>query len=108
MSINKNQLRRICLIDAAIRSIYCPTKQDLLQYVKEAMTGDYMDAGICASTLEKDMVIMRVEYDAPLKFNRSTCCYNYTDPEYEFWKVFLQHWGLFIDFPSFIKQKIYE
>ena len=110
MSINKNQIRRMCLIDTAIRSMVYPSKQAIMEYVKESMTGDYMSKEICASTIEKDMYFMKMEYDAPIKFKKVSRqgYYYYSDRDFEFWKVFLQHWSLFIDFPSFIKQKIYE
>ena len=98
---------RICMIDNIVRNSHYPTKEDIIKKVTDILRGESLIDGVSYSTIEKDMFIMRVEYDAPLKYSKLNGGYHYTE-EYDFWKGFLEYWNEFIDFPIVIKRIIYD
>jgi len=102
--INKQQLKRICLIDVAIKIFNEPTRVEILEYVRYKL-----DVDICISTIEKDLFVMKIEFDAPLKNRKGYHGgYYYDENDYQFYKSFLAYWDTHIDFPEQIKKIIYE
>jgi len=98
---------RICMIDSVVRNSHYPTKEEIIEKVTDILRGESMIDRFSASTIEKDIFIMRLEYDAPLKYSKFNKGYHYTK-EYDFWKGFLKYWHGFIDFPVVIKRIIYD
>ncbi len=97
------QLHRIILIDKALNSVYMPTKDDLIEYIRDNSD----DFEFCDSTIEKDLYLMRNQYNAPIKFKKGNSpggngFYYYSD-DFEFWHEFLSHWNKYIEFPVSIR-----
>lgn len=80
----KNALIRYRVIDKCLTSKYqpYPTKLDLRQACEEALYGDVSGQHISDSTIEKDMFAMRIEHDAPIKYNKKNKGYYYDDPDF--------------------------
>ena len=80
----KNALLRYRVIDKCIRNKYkpFPSKQDLREACEEALFGSIHGEHICDSTIEKDMFAMKMDHDAPIKYNRAYKGYYYEDPEF--------------------------
>lgn len=80
----KNAFIRYRIIDRMLRSKYkpFPSKQDLRKACEEALFGDTEGAHICDSTIEKDLFAMRMEHDAPIKFNKKNNGYYYSDDRF--------------------------
>lgn len=79
----KNALIRYRIIDRSLRNNYrpFPSKKDLRESCEEALFGSEGE-NICDSTIEKDLFAMRMEHDAPIKYNKREGGYYYTDPEF--------------------------
>ncbi len=80
----KNALIRYRIIDRSLRNNYrpYPSKKDLRELCEEALFGSVEGENICDSTIEKDLFAMRLEHDAPIKYNKREGGYFYTDPEF--------------------------
>lgn len=80
----KNALIRYRIIDRALRNNYrpFPSKKDLRELCEEALFGSIEGENICDSTIEKDLFAMRLEHDAPIKYNKREGGYYYTDAEF--------------------------
>lgn len=80
----KNALIRYRIIDKCIRNKFhpYPTKQDLREACEESLFGNVEGNHICNSTIEKDLFAMKMEHDAPIKYNRLEKGYYYEDPNY--------------------------
>jgi len=79
----KNPLRRYKIIDRCLRTISFPDKKYLRSACEEELYGGgERNEKICNSTIEKDMLTMREEYDAPIAYNRLKKGYYYTDPNF--------------------------
>lgn len=80
----KNALIRYRIIDKCIRNKYnpFPSKQDLREACEESLYGAIGGAHICNSTIEKDMYAMKMEHDAPIRYNKKEGGYYYEDPEF--------------------------
>lgn len=81
---------RYMLIDQMLRSKHKPhpTKEELLEACKEKF------GVISASTIEKDIGAMRIEFDAPIIYNRKYNGYEYSDKKYKFLSVNLSERNL--------------
>jgi len=81
---------RYMLIDQMLRSKQkpFPTKEELLEACKEKF------GVISASTIEKDIGAMRLEFDAPIVYNRRYNGYEYSDNKYKFLSVNLSERNL--------------
>ena len=79
----KNALIRYRIIDRSLRNKYrpFPSKKDLREFCEEALFGSEGE-NICDSTIEKDLFAMRMEHDAPIKYNKREDGYYYTDPDF--------------------------
>jgi predicted DNA-binding transcriptional regulator YafY len=80
----KNALLRYRIIDKCLRNKYrpFPTKQDLREACEESLFGSIHGDHICDSTIEKDMFSMKMDHDAPIKYNRLEKGYYYEDPDF--------------------------
>jgi predicted DNA-binding transcriptional regulator YafY len=80
----KNALIRYRIIDRALRNNYrpFPSKRDIRELCEEALFGSIDGANICDSTIEKDLFAMRMEHDAPIKYNKREGGYFYTEPDF--------------------------
>lgn len=80
----KNALIRYRIIDRSLRNKYrpFPSKKDIRELCEEALFGSVEGENICDSTIEKDLFAMRLEHDAPIKYNKREGGYFYTDPEF--------------------------
>lgn len=78
----KNALIRYRIIDRSLRNNYrpFPSKKDLRVLCEEALFGSAEGENICDSTIEKDLFAMRIEHDAPIKYNKREGGYYYTNP----------------------------
>lgn len=84
MPKNKNCIRRLYII--ANRLAYKPTsKKELIEIIKEKT-----DDEICNSSIEKDMFLLKMDFDAPLKYNKRLEAYYLTE-NYDF-KSALFNW----------------
>lgn len=83
MAVNKSAFQRYRIIDRCIRNSVkpFPSKQELKSACEEELFGTSA-VHICDSTIEKDLRYMRVEHDAPIKFNRLNNGYYYSDETY--------------------------
>ena len=104
MATNKSQLKRVCLIDSAIRSLVHPTKEMIKLHVCHGLSLN--PDGLCKSTIEKDMFYMREEMDAPIEYSRAIG-YHYTE-EYNFLHAFLRYWSGYMVLPPDINKMIYS
>lgn len=103
MPTSKEQIKRLGIIDSCIGSPFYFGKKDLIDAIAAA-TGEE----VSISTIEKDMHKLKNKYDAPIvcvKAGTTTPYYKYKE-KYDFWKVFLQYWSMFIDFPKHIINEI--
>ena len=84
MSYIKNAILRYRIIDRMIRNKYkpFPSKQDMRIACEEALYGSTYGENICDSTIEKDLFAMRMEHDAPIKYNKKEDGYYYLDPNF--------------------------
>jgi predicted DNA-binding transcriptional regulator YafY len=80
----KNALIRYRIIDRSLRNNYrpFPSKKDLRELCEEALFGSIEGENICDSTIEKDLFAMRLEHDAPIKYNKREGGYYYTDADF--------------------------
>jgi predicted DNA-binding transcriptional regulator YafY len=80
----KNALIRYRIIDRSLRNNYrpFPSKKDIRELCEEALFGSIEGENICDSTIEKDLFAMRLEHDAPIKYNKREGGYYYTDPNF--------------------------
>lgn len=80
----KNALIRYRIIDRSLRNNYrpFPSKKDLRELCEEALFGSIEGENICDSTIEKDLFAMRLEHDAPIKYNKREGGYYYTDSNF--------------------------
>lgn len=80
----KNALIRYRIIDRALRNNYrpFPSKRDLRELCEEALFGSIDGDNICDSTIEKDLFAMRMEHDAPIKYNKREGGYFYTEADF--------------------------
>ena len=80
----KNALLRYRIIDKTIRNQYdqFPSKEKLRQSCEEEIFGGSAGDHICHSTIEKDLFAMRMEHDAPIKYDKMERGYYYSDPEF--------------------------
>jgi predicted DNA-binding transcriptional regulator YafY len=83
MAVNKSAFQRYRIIDRCIRNSAkpFPSKKELREACEEELFGTN-ESHICDSTIEKDLRYMRVEHDAPIKFNRLNNGYYYSDEKY--------------------------
>lgn len=88
MAVNKSAFQRYRIIDRCIRNTArpFPSKRELREACEEELFGTN-EAHICDSTIEKDLRYMRLEHDAPIKFNRLNNGYFYTDEKYSLDKM---------------------
>jgi predicted DNA-binding transcriptional regulator YafY len=79
----KNALIRYRIIDRSLRNKYkpFPSKKELRESCEEALFGSEGE-NICDSTIEKDLFAMRLEHDAPIKYNKREGGYFYTNPDF--------------------------
>lgn len=84
MSYIKNAIIRYRIIDRMIRNKYkpFPSKKDMRVACEEALYGSSYGENISDSTIEKDLFAMRMEHDAPLKYNKKEDGYYYLDPNF--------------------------
>lgn len=89
MSIIKNAQLRYRVIDRCLRNTAkpFPTKEQLRKACEEALYGSTGGSDICDSTIEKDMFVMREEFDAPIKYSKLEKGYYYEDPDYSVEKI---------------------
>ena len=80
----KNALIRYRIIDRSLRNKYrpFPSKKNLRELCEEALFGSVDGENICDSTIEKDLFAMRLEHDAPIKYNKREGGYFYSDPDF--------------------------
>ena len=80
----KNALIRYRIIDRLLRNKYkpFPSKKDIREMCEEALFGSVEGENICDSTIEKDLFAMRIEHDAPIKYNKREGGYYYTNPDF--------------------------
>ncbi len=80
----KNAFIRYRIIDRMLRNKYkpFPSKHDMRKACEEALFGDTDGAHICDSTIEKDLFAMRMDHDAPIKFNKKHNGYFYADENF--------------------------
>jgi predicted DNA-binding transcriptional regulator YafY len=80
----KNALIRYRIIDKCLRNKYrpYPTKRDLREACEESLYGASNGANICDSTIEKDMLAMKLEHDAPIRYSKKYGGYYYQDPDF--------------------------
>lgn len=85
----KNAQRRYRIIDRCIRNKYrpFPNKEDLIKACEEDLFGSDTGTGISESTLEKDLKYMREYLDAPIKFDRNSGGYYYTEENFSLEKI---------------------
>jgi len=78
----KNALIRYRIIDRALRNDYLPfpSKRDLRESCEGSLYGSIDGENICDSTIEKDLFAMRMDHDAPIKYNKREGGYFYTEP----------------------------
>ncbi len=83
MAVNKSAFQRYRIIDRCIRNSArpFPSKEDLRRACEEELFGTD-SVHICDSTIEKDLRYMRVEHDAPIRYNRLNKGYYYSDEDY--------------------------
>lgn len=89
MSKIKNAQLRYRIIDRCLRNtakLY-PSKEELRKACEEALFGSNGGSDICDSTIEKDMYVMREEFDAPICYSKTHKGYYYDDPEYSVDKI---------------------
>jgi predicted DNA-binding transcriptional regulator YafY len=74
---------RYLLIDQMLRNRFkkYPTKEELLEACNEKFGVE------SASTIEKDLNAMRLEFDAPIAYNKKYKGYEYTDKSYKFLSI---------------------
>ncbi len=79
----KNALIRYRIIDRALRNKYrpFPSKKALRELCEESLFGSEGE-NICDSTIEKDLFAMRMEHDAPIRYNKREGGYYYTEPDF--------------------------
>lgn len=88
MPVTKNQLLRIRVIDRVLRNKFrtAPATKDFLrqQCIEELFGIDSGRSGneISLFTIDKDLRLMRDEYDAPIAYDRASKEYYYEDPNY--------------------------
>lgn len=84
MIASKNAILRYRIIDRCIRSTAFPfpTKRELREACEEELYGSSGGSHICDSTIEKDLFAMRNEHDAPIKYDRKTKGYFYSESDY--------------------------
>ena len=84
MPVIKNALARYRVIDRSLRNKYnpFPSKATLRSACEEELFGTTLGVNICDSTIEKDLFSMRLEHDAPIKYNKQERGYYYEDKEY--------------------------
>ena len=84
MATNRQAFLRIRIIDKAIRNPQkpFPNKEVLRQNCEEELYGSGTGKKICESTIEKDIFVMRMEHDAPIKYDRINKGYYYSDKNY--------------------------
>ena len=75
----KNALIRYRVIDKCLRNKYkpFPTKEELRTACEDALFGSSEGESICDSTIEKDLFYLRMEHDAPIKYNKKNRGYYY-------------------------------
>lgn len=80
----KNALIRYRIIDRCLRNTHksYPSKDELRKACEESLFGSDDGANICDSTIEKDLFVMRMEHDAPIKYSKRHHGYYYTDPDF--------------------------
>ncbi len=80
----KNALIRYRIIDKCIKNKYVsfPSKRDLREACEESLYGGIEGEHICDSTIEKDIFAMRMEMDAPIKYNRLERGYFYENSDF--------------------------
>lgn len=74
---------RYMLIDRMLRNRQkkYPTKEEIFEACKEQF------GIVSASTVEKDLLAMRVEFDAPIKYDKKQNGYYYEDPSFKLFSV---------------------
>lgn len=88
MPVTKNQLLRIRVIDRVLRNKFrtAPATKEFLraQCVEELFGIDAASSGneVSLFTIDKDLRLMRDEYDAPIAYDRGSKEYYYEDPNY--------------------------
>ena len=75
----KNALIRYRVIDKCLRNKYkpFPSKEELRTACEDALFGSSEGESICDSTIEKDLFFLRMEHDAPIKYNKKNRGYYY-------------------------------
>jgi hypothetical protein len=104
MAVFKEQMKRVCLIDSAIRTLHYPTKEMIRLHVCDGLS--LPKDGICKSTIEKDMFYMKMSMDAPIKYSK-IYGYFYSE-EYNFIYAFLRYWSAYMILPYEIHSLIYD
>ena len=104
MPIPKDQLKRLCLIDSAIRCLHQPSKEMIRLHVCEGLSLPH--DGICHSSIEKDLFMMKMDFDAPIKYNH-TNGYHYNE-QYSFFRAFMRYWSAYLVLPPEIDKMIYD
>jgi hypothetical protein len=70
----KKAIQRMHVITQTIMNN--PVTKDQIKEAVERRIGDR----VCNSTIEKDLFILKMEFDAPIECNRSSKLYYYTEP----------------------------
>lgn len=80
----KNALIRFRIIDKFLRNKYkpFPSKNELREACEESLYGSVDGSHISNSTIEKDMLSMKLDHDAPIKFSKRKGGYYYSDPDF--------------------------
>jgi predicted DNA-binding transcriptional regulator YafY len=84
MPLNRYAAIRHKIIDRLIGNKYnpYPSKDKLRQACEDALFGSDWGEKISESTIEKDILYLKTELDAPIKYSRSKGGYYYTDPDF--------------------------
>lgn len=89
MSRIKNAQLRYRIIDRLIGNKYnpYPSKEALRKACEEALYGSDTGSDICDSTIEKDLYAMRMDFDAPIKYDKRQKGYYYEDEDFSIEKI---------------------
>lgn len=80
MPITKNQALRLRKIDSMINSrVEYPSKEKLRSSCEETLFGSDNGDRVSISTIEKDLKLLKDEYDAPIRFNKTHGGYEYSE-----------------------------
>src|SRR5687767_4692681 len=103
MNHRKGELKRLTLICTAIELFNSPSKEEIRQYVSS-----HGYSGISTSQIEKDMALLKKEFDVPIEYSKAKRGYYYTDYSFKFWKALLIYFSSYVEFPKFIKKELFD